>query len=174
MTASLQGESQHGLNEDPAEASAEGEAQHGLGIGDLGTSGGSSGMAQHGLAMGSGGTRGLGSLGTQHSVRSRTRTTAESEGALDGDVVQRVLRRRNRAFKSCHERELRTNPTAAGTVTVSFTISAAGRVSGARVEGGDFSSLMTGCIARNVSRLRFPTADDVSRVSTRLAFTIED
>ena len=81
-------------------------------------------------------------------------------GVLDEGIVVGLLRRRVSPLKSCYERELRMDPTIAGTLQLRFTITPTGAVSSARpTENSTRSEAVASCVTNVISRLRFPAPE---------------
>jgi len=86
-------------------------------------------------------------------------------GALSSDRIQRTVRRRQGALKSCYESELKKDPSLSGTIKVRWTIQPSGRVSSAQVIQNTMGSSSVGrCIASQIKRWRFdkPSGGDVT------------
>jgi hypothetical protein len=85
--------------------------------------------------------------------------------------VARVVMSRFGAFRACYEAASSREPNLSGGVTVSFGITPGGDVSGARVSSSSLSNpRVEGCILRQFSRLRFPTADKPTNASFPFIF----
>lgn len=85
--------------------------------------------------------------------------------------VQRVVMSRIGAFRACYEAVASREPSLSGGVTVAFGITPGGDVSGARVSSSSLSNpRVEGCILRQFSRLRFPTADKPTNASFPFIF----
>jgi outer membrane biosynthesis protein TonB len=81
----------------------------------------------------------------------------ETRGGLDKNVVQRILRQGNGAFRNCYENVLMQSSKAEGTVTLTFEIDERGSVSQSTVLKSDFTDpVMTPCIVSVISSLAFP------------------
>ncbi|MCB9522886.1 MAG: von Willebrand factor type A domain-containing protein [Myxococcales bacterium] len=92
-----------------------------------------------------------------HLRRGRTRV----QGSCRAQDVEKVLRRRQRSLQYCYEKELARTPSLRGKVTLAWTINASGRVEQPRVQPGSLGSeVVTGCMARQVARWRFPRSAD--------------
>lgn len=77
-------------------------------------------------------------------------------GTFDESIVNRMFRARLRALQRCYERELRTNRTLTGDVTVHFEIAEQGIVRDARVETNTIASPAVGnCARQMIRRFRF-------------------
>jgi hypothetical protein len=74
--------------------------------------------------------------------------------------IQRVVQSRSGAFRACYESAASREPNLKGGVTVGWTVQPGGGVSGARIVSSSLNNArVEGCILRQVSRLKFPTAD---------------
>ena len=106
---------------------------------------------------------------TERRVRGTIKTGSGGDiggtGDFDSNLVQREIKKRLRAIKTCYEKALKTDPTLAGKVAVEFTIEQRGTVSGARaVENTSGSPALATCITSTVKRFRFnpgPTGGSV-------------
>jgi hypothetical protein len=79
------------------------------------------------------------------------------DGSLDPNIVAKEVRSRIGAVKACYERALKRNPNLSGKVTIHWTITAAGTVSGVDVEQDTLGDAeVASCIKALVSRWRFP------------------
>jgi len=86
-------------------------------------------------------------------------------GTLSSDRIQRTVRRRRGALKSCYESELKKDPSLSGKITVRFTIQPSGRVSVAKITENTMGSSAVGrCISSQVKRWRFdkPSGGEVT------------
>ncbi len=82
---------------------------------------------------------------------------SESVGVPTSErAVSSVLRMRAPVLRNCYERELRSNPTLAGVLSIRFVIDAAGRVSELRASGLDQSEAVRSCVGAIVRRMVFP------------------
>jgi len=94
-------------------------------------------------------------------------------GVLDPAAVVRVIRGRMAGIKMCYERRLRHDPTLAGRVSIQFTITGAGTVTGAHAtEDGLRDSAVASCVAQTIGRMRFPSPED-GAVSFSFPFVFE-
>lgn len=121
-----------------------------IGIGSLGRVG-------TGLGGGSAGSgAGLGTLGTRPRPDVAT-GNATQQGALDKDVIRRVIRRSLSRIRYCYERELLKDPNLAGRVSVRFVIRPDGTVTGVSDGGSSLpSEEAKACVRRAISALVFP------------------
>jgi hypothetical protein len=73
--------------------------------------------------------------------------------ALDPAIVRRYIKRNLQKIQYCYEKELRTKPTLAGTVTVVFTIGGDGLVSSATAGG---IPEVAPCLTTVIRAIEFP------------------
>jgi Ca-activated chloride channel family protein len=79
------------------------------------------------------------------------------KGALDKNVILRVIRQRQAQMRYCYERALRKNPGLSGTLKVQWSIDANGRVQAVKIRSGSLNdSKMRQCVIRQVKKMRFP------------------
>jgi TonB family protein len=82
---------------------------------------------------------------------------AQVRGALDKEIIRRVIRRRIQEVRFCYEREVQRKPELEGRVEVSFTITGAGAVAAAGVaKSTTGDTAVDSCIVQAVRRLEFP------------------
>lgn len=79
-------------------------------------------------------------------------------GRIPPEVIQRVVRQHFGAVRGCYEMGLRTNPSLAGRVVVSFTIGRDGAV-GMVNASGDMPADVSGCVAKTFYGLSFPAPE---------------
>jgi TonB family protein len=78
-------------------------------------------------------------------------------GALDKEIIRRVIRSHIKEVKFCYEQELLRKPDLYGRVTVQFTITPMGSVSSSAVQQSTMGNAkVEQCIARAVQRWEFP------------------
>jgi Ca-activated chloride channel family protein len=152
----------------------------GTGVGGGGTGEGTIGLGNLG-AIGRGGGRGdygkdpykgedSGSLATERrapprpALRSRaaaapgvTPGDADVRGAMDKDLIRRIVRRHINEVKFCYEKGLARNPALQGRVLVQFTIGPAGAVLQSAVQSSTLGSAeVEACLVQAVRRWDFP------------------
>ena len=122
----------------------------GVGIGRLGTYG--RGGGKGGRGWGKGGLR-----------RKRKRAVEVSTGppvvfgALDKEIIRRVINQHRAQIKYCYERELIKHPKLQGKIKVFFVISGTGRVSKSKVSQSTMNNdRVEDCIVRRVRFWKFP------------------
>jgi outer membrane biosynthesis protein TonB len=124
-----------------------------IGLGNLGTSG----KGRRGDS-GSGYGRGAGRLGGRHAhAPDVVPGTAQVRGALDKEIIRRIIRRHINEVKFCYEKELAKKPDLYGRVMIQFTISGTGAVVSSIVQSSTMNnSSVEQCIAGAVHRWEFP------------------
>jgi hypothetical protein len=100
--------------------------------------------------------------------KNATPSPAIVESGLPPAVIRRYLRRAMGPIRACYEAALRTQPGLEGTVRVTFTIGADGRVSSAAASGMDDGA--AACIAGVIRGLEFPRPDGGGVVTVRYPF----
>jgi hypothetical protein len=75
---------------------------------------------------------------------------------LDPAMVAQEVRSHLGGVKACYERQLKENPKLTGRVTIHWTITPTGHVTGANVEGDAFDRAVADCIIALVGRWKFP------------------
>ena len=98
---------------------------------------------------------------------------ARVAGALDKEIIRRVIRRHINDVKRIYERQLKTNPGLAGRLALRFTIGPDGRVASVSVQNSSLGSApLERDLARAVGRWRFPApaGGGVVHVSYPLVF----
>lgn len=124
-----------------------------IGLGSLGTIGKGGGGGS-----GSGYGRGAGGLGGRRAkAPDVVPGTAQVRGALDKEIIRRVIRRHINEVKFCYEKELTKNPDLYGRVMVQFTIAGTGAVVASVVQQSTMNNPpVDECIAGAVRRWEFP------------------
>lgn len=154
-----------------------GRGTGGMGIRGTGRGGGGDGFGRvHGVGdIDTGGGRGVSAgLGRREQRAPRAhveRGTAEVNGFLSREEIERVVRRHSRGFRYCYERELQDDPELAGQITVNWTIDLDGTVSRSSIEENTMDNRnVESCVLREVRRMRFPEPDG-GMVVVRYPFT---
>jgi len=81
----------------------------------------------------------------------------EIRGALDREIIRRVIRRHINEVKYCYQKELSANPYLSGTILVKFTIGSAGLVTASGILRSTVGNTrVEQCIAHAIRRWRFP------------------
>ena len=79
------------------------------------------------------------------------------KGALDKEIIRRVIRRHANEVKFCYERELLRNPELFGRLMVQFTISGQGSVLAAALQTSTINNTtVEQCVVAAVRRWEFP------------------
>jgi hypothetical protein len=112
-----------------------------------------------GNTMGSGGTSG----GTSERDFTVGRGCDKIDGELAADSVSRVIRAHYKAFHACYDNRIKDRPDLPGKILISFTISAAGLVTEAKVSQS-LEHNLDACMVRQIKALRFPTSTGTTRV----------
>ena len=94
-----------------------------------------------------------------------------TDTTLDPSQVARLIKTRYLAgIKRCHEKVLKTDPTAQGRVNIRFTVGPTGKVTSAKVKG--FNAIVDACIQAQANRWRFGAPKDDDGKPTRADFSI--
>nr|PZN28495.1 MAG: hypothetical protein DIU78_02495 [Pseudomonadota bacterium] len=131
----------------------------GVGVGGgLGTGkGGPGGRGLGGTGRGGGTGPGEGGSGER---RVAGKAAARPGQGLSPEQIRRVVVSRMGAFQACYEIALGRDPNLKGNVGVQFSISPGGTVSSVSISNSSLNNpRVEGCLTRQFSRLRFPTAD---------------
>lgn len=84
----------------------------------------------------------------------------ETQGALDREIIQRVVRQHRREMQHCYQQELQRNPDLAGRITMQWVISPTGDVVTASVQETTMNNQQVErCMARRIQRWSFPEPD---------------
>jgi TonB family protein len=159
-----------------AQAAGVGVAQSASGGALRTRSGGGSGSGQKGLgalsrAEGATKAQGEGGKVVERVIKAKTPSLGSGgdiggSGEFDSALVVKMIKQRIGAIKACYERELKSNPTLAGKITIQFTIEERGNVSGVKVTDNSMGSDAVGsCVANAIERFRFnpgPSGGSVS------------
>lgn len=98
--------------------------------------------------------RGHSGVARSGSVRQAEATV---EGAIDADIVGRIVRAHINEVRWCYREVLAKKPELAGRLTVRFTIASTGKVSEAEVSGSTADDEGVGaCVAKAIKRWKFP------------------
>ncbi len=146
----------------------------GLGLVGTGRGGGGTGEGTIGLGSrsmigrGGGGGYGHGGHGGRGVRIPQVRMArATVRGALDRDIVRRIVRAHINEVRFCYEQALARDPGLAGRLAIQFVIDASGSVSIAVVEESTLADAQVGtCTTKAVKRWRFPKPAGSSVVVT--------
>jgi hypothetical protein len=124
-----------------------------IGLGTLGTIGKGGGGGN-----GAGYGRGVGHLsGRKARAPQIMAGRVDVRGALDKEIIRRIIRRHINEIKYCYSKELQSNPNLNGRVVIQFTIAATGQVVASVVQESSLSNgPVESCIANAVRRWLFP------------------
>jgi hypothetical protein len=146
-----------------------GEGTIGLGNTGLIGKGGGGGT---GSGYGRGGGAGFGGRGTR--VPTVRQAKAEVQGALDKDIIRRIVRAHINEVRYCYNQALARDPNAKGRVAVQFTIGGTGKVPSAVVQESTLKDAAVGnCIAQSVKRWTFPKPEGGGSVIVTYPFVLE-
>jgi TonB family protein len=96
------------------------------------------------------------------------------DGNFDSAIVVGMIRSRIGAIRACYERELKSDPSLAGRITVQFTIEERGNVTGVSVSENTIGNDEVGqCVARAVQGFRFNPGPEGSSVAFSYPFVFE-
>jgi TonB family protein len=156
------------------DAADEGGAPGGLsGVGTISRGGGTA-SGSGGLKLGKGASKSLRKKSASPKVRlGGAKPTVE--GALDPDVVRRIVRKNTAQVKRCYEGALKRNPKLAGKLVIAWVIGANGRVTKASVvENSTESEKLGKCVTSRVRRWRFPKPDGGGVVNVKFPFVFKN
>lgn len=97
---------------------------------------------------------------------------AEVDGALDKDLIRRIVRAHIGEVRYCYNEGLEHDPELAGRVVVDFVIGPEGKVTRSFAHS-DMEGDVPDCIATAVSHWRFPRPADGEDVSVKYPFVLE-
>jgi TonB family protein len=154
----------------------------GTGRGGGGTGEGTIGLGNTGL-IGKGGGGGTGSgygrgsgagFGGKGKRVPRVRQAkAKVQGALDKDIIRRIVRAHINEVRSCYNQGLVRNPNLQGRVAVNFVITTTGKVGSAVVQESSLKDKAVGnCIAKAVKRWKFPRPQGGGNVIVTYPFNL--
>jgi TonB family protein len=141
-----------------------------IGLGNTGLIG-KGGGGGDGAGFGRGSGTGFGGRGTRTpQVR---QATAEVQGALDKDIIRRIVRAHINEVRACYNTGLAKNPNLEGRVAVSFVITGTGTVGSAAVQESTVKDGEVGkCIAKAVKRWKFPKPQGGGNVIVSYPFNL--
>ncbi|MCB0416427.1 MAG: AgmX/PglI C-terminal domain-containing protein [Bdellovibrionales bacterium] len=97
-----------------------------------------------------------------------------TEGGLDRDVIDAIVRKRKARIRLCYERQLNFQPKLSGKVTVAFVISGTGAVQSASISEDTMkSSAVNSCIISEVKSWKFPAPKGGTLVNVDYPFVFE-
>jgi hypothetical protein len=153
-----------------------GRGEGGLGVAGTGLGGGGTGFGRiqgsGNLDVGAGRGRGrkgpgLG-RGREKELQVGMETgTAQAEGGLTRDQINRVVRAHAAAIRYCYEKELQRQPSLSGKIELYWVIRANGTVDRTRVAATTMASrAVEGCMERQVKNWQFPRSDSETIVQS--------
>lgn len=162
---------------------------YGTGLGLVGTGRLGGGTAEGTIGMGNVGTIGRiggGGTGTQYGrgtsdgfkdrgtkVPRVRAASATVQGAIDKDIIRRVVRAHINEVSHCYNQGLVRDPNLEGRVAVQFTIGPTGSVGMAVVESSSVrDASVSQCIAKSVKRWKFPKPDTGGNVIVTYPFVL--
>ncbi len=141
-----------------------------IGLGNTGLVGRGGGGSGSGYGRGSG--AGFGGRGGN--VPTVRQAKAEVQGALDRDIIRRIVRAHINEVRYCYNQGLTRDPTLRGRVAVQFTIGGTGRVATAVVQESSLADPSVGnCVAQAVKRWTFPQPEGGGSVIVTYPFVLE-
>lgn len=142
-----------------------------IGLGNVGLIGkGGGGGTGSGYGRGSG--AGFGGRGAR--VPRVRQAKADVKGALDKDIIRRVVRAHINEVRYCYNQGLVRDPNLKGRVAIQFTIGPSGSVPAAVVQESSIKDANVGqCVAKAVKRWKFPKPDGGGNVVVTYPFVLE-
>ncbi len=153
-----------------------GTGRGGGGTGEGTISLGNTGLIGKGAGSGSGYGRGAGAGFGGRGTRVPTVRQAKAEvvGALDKDIIRRIVRAHINEVRYCYNQALARDPNAKGRVAIQFTIGGTGKVPSAVVQDTTMKDAAVGnCIAQATRRWTFPKPTDGNSVIVLYPFVLE-
>ncbi len=142
-----------------------------IGLGNTGLIG-KGGGGGSGSGYGRGGGAGFGARGTR--VPQVRQAKAEVQGALDKDIIRRIVRAHINEVRYCYNQALARDPNAKGRVAIQFTIGGTGKVPSAVVQESTLKDAAVGnCVAQAVRRWTFPKPEGGGSVIVTYPFVLE-
>ncbi len=148
-----------------------GEGTIGLGnTGLIGKGGGGGSGSGYGRGAGAGfGGRKTGPIPTVRQAK------AEVLGALDKDIIRRIVRAHINEVRYCYNLALERDPRARGRVSVRFVINSSGKVIASELDFLNIDDLRLGdCVANAIKRWTFPKPSDGESVTVLYPFVLEN
>jgi hypothetical protein len=124
-----------------------------------------------GSGYGRGGGEGFGGRGTRVPMVRQSSPTVT--GALDKDIVRRIVRAHINEVRSCYNAALTTDPNLAGNVTLEMTIGADGKLSTSLVTANTTKDEpLAQCIAKAAKKWTFPKPAGGGTVTVSYPFVL--
>lgn len=145
-----------------------GEGTIGLGNSGLIGKGGGGGT---GTGYGSGSGSGFG--GSGEAVPRVRQAQAEVQGALDKDIIRRIVRAHINQVRYCYNEGLQKDPKLAGRLSVEFVIGPSGSVTSAKVESSELKDAkVADCVAKAIRTWKFPAPNGGGQVKVSYPFSL--
>ncbi|MEX1368308.1 MAG: AgmX/PglI C-terminal domain-containing protein, partial [Nannocystaceae bacterium] len=142
-----------------------------IGLGNTGLIGTGSGSGT-GSGYGRGAAAGFGGRGAR--VPQVRQAPAQVSGALDKDIVRRIVRAHSNEVRFCYEQGLQRDPSLRGRVAITWTISGTGQVLGATTKDSTLADAsVAACIAKAVDRWTFPKPRGGGVVKVTMPFVLD-
>jgi hypothetical protein len=147
------------------------------GLGFVGTGSGGGGTGEGTIGLGNLGTIGKAGGASSGSRRAGAPEVKPSEitvrGALDKEIIRRIIRRHINEVRFCYEQALVKKPTLAGRTVVQFTIAASGQVLTSVMQSSTLGSPQAeSCIVQAVKRWEFPKPEGGGLVIVSYPFSL--
>ena len=154
-----------------------GEAYGVGGLGLVGTGRGGGGTGEGTIGPGNTGMIGKGGGGfggRGRSVATVRQAKAEIQGALDKDIIRRIVRAHVNEVRHCYHQALDRDPNSKGRVTIQFVVAPTGKVSKTVVQETTAKDAALGeCMAVAVRRWSFPKPEDGNAVIVSYPFILD-
>ncbi|MCA9653249.1 MAG: AgmX/PglI C-terminal domain-containing protein, partial [Myxococcales bacterium] len=156
-----------------------GQGRGGGGVGE-GTIGlGNTGLIGKGSGGGTGSGYGRGSLmgfgGRGKRVPRVRQANARVTGALDKEIIRRIVRAHINEVRLCYDHGLSRNPSLSGRVSVGWTIGSTGTVLASAIESSTLAdTAVNECITKAVRRWRFPKPMGEGTVTVTMPFVLDN
>ena len=147
------------------------------GLGLVGTGSGGGGTGEGSIGLGRLGTIGKGGGSGYGARRARAPEVKLSEitvrGALDKEIIRRIIRRHSNEVKYCYEQELVSHPNLGGRAVVQFTIAPTGQVLASVLQSSTLgNSRVESCVVQAVKRWEFPKPEGGGLVIVSYPFNL--
>ena len=93
------------------------------------------------------------------------------QGALNDEIVRRIVRRHIRELQHCYERQLQRDVALEGRLELRWVVNAQGRVASVQIARNELGSAVQRCVAQKVRRWVFPQPRDERPVKVRQVLT---
>jgi TonB family protein len=149
---------QGGLHQYGTGTGGGGTGEHTVGLGGFGTLGKYRGGVGPGDGPGTGYGDAVGKLGTRRAITPEVLPgILTAQGALDKEIIRRIVRRHINEVKYCYDQALVRQPKLDGRMVVRFTIAGTGHVLASFVQSTTLGSpAVEMCVANAVKRWEFP------------------